>query len=172
MSVGPITFAPGSTRETVKLVPVNNEKDDDADPVVTIQAEVTNKEAEGRDAVGAATVTIEDDDYKPGTVSGLVATAGDKMVTLQWTDLDDFDDANPSSDGKGSGGESFTYQYRWKLEAAGADDWDVDWMATERLENGVPITDLRGGVTYTFEVRAVSDAGDGEAATEDQTPTG
>ena len=82
----------------------------------------------------------------PGAVGNLTAMGGDGQVALSWT--------APSSDG---GAAITDYEYRI--------DGRDPWISTGSTETTHTVTGLDNGTEYTFEVRAVSGAVPGPAAT-------
>ncbi len=92
----------------------------------------------------------------PGAPTGLTATAGDRQVTLNW--------GAPASDG---GTPIARYQYRVQQSGRGFNSWTNipgGASATSYIVAG-----LENGTSYTFEVRAVNDAGSGQVATAEVT---
>ncbi len=133
---------------------------------VTYTFEVRAVNSAGAGVAALATATPGGADEAAGTArSGLperpVATvvAGDRQAVLRW-------DALPA------GAFSVSrYEYRWKSDAAAAEDAFGAW-ANAGMALGVTVSGLLNGVTYTFEVRAVSPAGAGEATSVTTTPLG
>ena len=167
-----ITFGPGVISKEVTIRADDNLVDDDTDPEFRVVAKVAEDEAEMRAAVvGADAVTITDDDFKPGPVLGTTATAGDAMLTVTWTDLDDHELGVNDTDSKGNG-TGFTYQYRYKITVATDDGAWSAWASATHSDDGIEITSLTNGVGYSVEVRGTSSAGDGTAGTATDTPTG
>ncbi len=92
----------------------------------------------------------------PSAPQNLSATPGDEQVTLGWS--------APTNDG---GADIARYEVR---HAAGASvPGDTEWTALG-LVTTYTVSDLTNGTAYAFEVRAVSDATAGEAATTAATP--
>ena len=108
-------------------------------------------------APASATVVVADDDERPGAPTGLGATAGDAFVTLAWT-------------APGAVGTSpiAGYQYQQKEGGGSYGDWvDIgDSAPRETHAAGYTVTGLTNGTVHAFKVRAVSDAGAGEASGE------
>ena len=94
------------------------------------------------------TVTIVDDDDVSGAPTTLAATPGDAKVTLSW--------GAPSD-----AGTSSVTGYEYRQSGDGGSTWGSWTAAGDALEKEV--TGLTNGTEYTFEVRAVSAAGDGAA---------
>ena len=88
----------------------------------------------------------------PGMPENLTAMGHNESVALAWE--------APSSGGAPSG-----YEYR-QVEG----DLGSEWAATSS-HTGHTVTDLTNGTEYTFEVRAVNDAGEGPPASAKATPT-
>ena len=101
------------------------------------------------------TVTITDDDEVPGAPTNLAATAGDAKVTLSW--------GAPSD-----AGTSTVTGYEYRQSRDGGSTWGSWTDAGDVREKEV--TGLTNGTEYTFEVRAVSAAGDGAAERIAETP--
>ena len=97
-------------------------------------------------------ITITDDDQIPGKPA-LSAAFGDRAATLNWSAPDD-------------PGTSPIDGYDYRRSADGGTTWDPDWS---EVPGGASVTShtvesLVNGTEYTFEVRARSAAGDGEAS--------
>ena len=113
-------------------------------------------------------ITITDDDEVPGKPA-LSAVFGDRAATLNWT-------------APGDPGTSPIDGYDYRRSADGGTTWDPDWSEVPGGASAASHTvgSLTNGVEYTFEVRARSAAGDGEAsdpvtvtpATTPEAPTG
>ena len=102
------------------------------------------------------TVTIGDNDNPPSAPQALSATPGDERATLTWQ--------APASDG----GSAVTgYEYR---HAAGASVPDETAWSSAGTGLTATVASLANGTAYAFEVRAVNDAGEGEAALTTATP--
>ena len=91
----------------------------------------------------------------PSKVGILLATAGDRQVTLAWSAAIDFGAAIGRYEYRYSDGQTWT---AWKEVAGGAE-------AREQTVSG-----LTNGTQYTFEVRAVNRVGAGEAFSVTATP--
>jgi len=105
-------------------------------------------------------ITITDNDEVPGAPRNLTVTAGNAQLTLEWISPE-----NPGSSAIDK------YQYRYSTDALDADDeWeDVTGGGAAR---SVVIGNLTNDTLVNVEVRAVSAAGNGGAATGSGTPTG
>ena len=156
-----LSFAANATTSTgtVTITAVDNDVDA-ADKTVTVTGTTTSAVT-----VNEVTLTIADDDEVPGAPGDLEAEAGDGQVELSWTAPD-------------AGTSDITgYEYRYKTTGDYPDDWtavpDGDDAGSETNdETGVTATGLTNGTAYTFELRAVSAAGNGAAGTSAEiTPT-
>ena len=151
-----LTFAPGDLAKSVTLTAVDNVTDD-PDPVITLQADVAETEAAAATTrvPGTANVTIVDDDMVPGVPQGVSFTAvGTDGFTVNWTP--------PASDGTSA---ITGYQVRFATTASG-DINNANWVSV----SGGPdarshvVSGLTTNTEYTVEVRAISAAGAGNAA--------
>ena len=106
-------------------------------------------------ATDTLTVTIVDNDDVPGAPTTLAATAGDAKVTLGW--------GAPSEPGT-----STVTGYEYRQSRDGGSTWG-SWTAAGDVREK-EIAGLTNGAEYTFEVRAVSAAGDGAAERIAETP--
>ena len=97
-------------------------------------------------------ITITDDDEVPGKPA-LSAAFGDMAATLNWT-------------APGDPGTSPVDGYDYRRSADGGTTWDPDWSEVPGGASAASHTveSLANGTEYTFEVRARSAAGDGEAS--------
>ncbi|MDE0335736.1 MAG: fibronectin type III domain-containing protein [Defluviicoccus sp.] len=154
-------------RKTVALAIVDDALDEDDEDLTValemsagLQSWVRLREADGRTACGTdgciAKVTIEDNDRAPSAPRNLMATRGDGAVTLEWQAP-----ADP-------GTLAVTgYEYR-HAEGTTVPD-ETGWTSADAALS-VEIGGLIEGTVYTFQVRAVSDAGGGEIAALTATP--
>ncbi len=160
---GTLTFTANQSAQEIS-VPITNDGDDEGDETFTLT--LTN--AQGAD-IGRATgtVTIQDNDGEgttiinaPSVPQNLVAEEGDGEVTLLWSP--------PASNG---GSEIVRYEFRY---AEGSDPLPDDWTAVSGGDAAreVRITGLSNGEPHRFHVRAVNEAGGGDAAQEAATPQG
>ena len=102
---------------------------------------------------------ITDNDEAPGAPTGLTASHGDRKATLSWT----MSGTTPPE----SGTSPVTgYQYRVSVDASTADEptWGRWTAGPSHPTLTYEVPDLLADTTYTFEVRAVSDAGPGPAS--------
>ncbi|MDE0659869.1 MAG: carboxypeptidase regulatory-like domain-containing protein [Gammaproteobacteria bacterium] len=111
------------------------------DPAAGIEIEITN-----------------DTDAAPGEPRGLLVTPGNAQLKVEWN--------SPESNGT----QPITrYEIRWAVSDIDEEDWEpVDGDAGAREYT---ITGLTNGTTYTVQVRAVSDAGGGSAASGEGSPS-
>ncbi len=115
------------------------------------EVRAVNDEGEGEPAIATSTPATV-----PGRPQNLVATSGDGEVVLTWQ--------APAS----NGGSAVTdYEYR-HAEGASVPEETVWQSAGASLT--ATITSLTNGTAYAFEVRAVSDAGEGAPAATSATP--
>ncbi len=157
-----LTFTPGDLAKAVTLTAVDNVTDDDADPVITLQADVAETEAEAAAArvPGTADVTITDDDMVPDVPQGISFSAvGTDRFTVNWTP--------PATEGTSA---ITRYEVRFATTASG-DIGDAIWVTASGGSNARShvISGLTTNTAYTVEVRAVSAAGAGSAASAGQT---
>ena len=85
-----------------------------------------------------------------GSPTALTATPG-RWVTLSWT--------APADDG----GSSITH-YEYRVSSDGGTMWDPDWTTTGSTATTYIVEDLTFDTEYTFEVRAVNEAGNSPAS--------
>ena len=171
-----VTIAPGDfsaadggweVRKTVAVSIVDDsvaESDEDFQALLRgapgLPSWVSLRAADGTSACGSngclMTVTIGDNDNPPSAPQALAATPGDEQATLTWQ--------APASDG----GSAVTgYEYR---HAAGASVPDETAWSSAGTGLTATVASLVNGTAYAFEVRAVNDAGAGEAALTTATP--
>ena len=102
-------------------------------------------------------VTIEDNDRVPSAPQSLVAVAGNGAVTLTW-------------DSPADAGSSAVARYRYRYAAASSVPAGAPWnFAT--VSRTATIRNLDNGVEHAFEVQAQSDAGAGDIASANATPS-
>ena len=102
-------------------------------------------------------VTIEDNDRVPSAPQSLVAVAGNGAVTLTW-------------DAPADAGSSAVARYRYRYAAASSVPAGAPWnFAT--VSRTATIRNLDNGVEHAFEVQAQSDAGAGDIASANATPS-
>ena len=124
----------GTVRHVVSML--------DNDTTYTFKVRAVNDVGEGAESDEASVTPVASAPEKP---AGLLALAGDKQVTLSWTDPSD------------ASIRKWQYAYR---TAGGYGNWtdipDSDATTTRHVVPG-----LTNGTTYTFKLRAVNDAGAG-----------
>ena len=119
-------------------------------------------DADGRYTLGtpmSATVRILDDDDVPTVPRNLTAKEGDREVALRWKLPRSYNDI-----------ELTGYQYRARGRGGA---WRPDWTRvpdSEATTRSYTVTGLTNDTAYTFEVRAVNDAGAGPQASVTATP--
>ena len=122
-------------------------------------ANATDSDADGdatNDVQAPATITITDDDTAPSAPRSVTVANGDTKVGLQWIDPD------PSTIGTSS--TVLRYEVRYSEDTLDADDeWTtISGGGGARTHE---ITGLTNGTNYNIELRAVTAAGGGTAAT-------
>ena len=137
--------------KTYTLTVVNDVVDEDASETFQIRANASPSTDSWVTLPDAVTVTITDDDEVPGAPTMLGATPGDAKVTLRW--------GAPSD-----AGTSTVTGYQYRVSSDAGNTWGSWTDAGNVLEK--EITGLTNGTEYTFEVRAVSAAGDGAPSAE------
>ena len=151
-----LSFAANAAASTgdVKITAVDNDVDAD-NATVTVSGTMST----GSDAPASVDLTINDDDTKPDAPGSFNAAPGDTEVTLTWT----FPADEGTSDVTG-------FQYRYSDEAL--TDADM-WMVVSGGANvaRLVVTGLTNDTDYNFELRAVSAAGNSDAAAVTGRPT-
>ena len=138
---------PVADTDPTTILAIDDDVDDDA---VGARVVATSTGATTSDT---ASVTITDNDEVPGAPRSLTVTNGDTQLTVEWVSTD-------------NAGTSPVTHYEIR-HALTADIADADWSPAV---SGTVLTGLTNGSTYTVEVRAVSAAGNGTAASETGTP--
>ena len=165
-----ISFAPGDfadvggaweARKTVALT-IDDDSEAEADETFETRLErspdtpswVNFRKADGMTVCGLgaclATVTIADNDSVPSAPQNFAATPGDGQVTLSW-------EAPADSGSSAIAG----YEYR---HAEGATVPESTAWTSAGTALTATVGSLTNGTAYAFEVRAVSDAGEGDPA--------
>ena len=161
IAAGSTTAASGADPTTITA---KNDVVDDDDANALVQATAANaidSDADtGTEGLQPATITITDDDTVSDAPRNLTVTAGDTQLTLEWV--------SPASSGSS---DVMHYQVRHSTETLDEDDeWStVSGGAGARTH---VITGLTNDTAVNVEVRAVTAAGNGTAATGSGTPTG
>ena len=157
---GKLTFTPGTTAREIRVT-ITNDRDEEGDEDFA----VTLSDAEGA-GIGRAegVVTIQDDDLEPtfdvpSAPRSLAALEGDEEITLTWSP--------PADDG---GKPVVRYEYRF---AKGSDEFPDSWTAVSGgpAARRVKIGGLENDVAHRFQLHAVNEIGEGDAARERGTPT-
>ena len=151
-------------RKTVALSILDDVLDEDEE-ILTVVLQISPglpswvrlREADGTTACGrdgcVATITIEDNDSASSAPQNLAVTRGDERVTLTWTAPAD------------SGTSAITrYEYRHAEGASLPEETEDTVWTSAGTDLTATVGSLIEGTAYTFEVRAVSDAGAGESA--------
>ena len=139
-----------------RSITILDDEVDEADETIRVEfVNYSGGSQANHDEPDPLTVTILDDDDVPGAPTNLAATPGDAKVTLSW--------GAPSD-----AGTSTVTGYEYRQSSDGGSTWGSWTDAGDVLEKEV--TGLTNGTEYTFEVRAVSAAGDGAAAPITGTP--
>ncbi len=104
-----------------------------------------------------ATLVCGNVSAQPAAVTNLTAQEDDRRVTLSWD--------NP-------GGSITNYEYRQSTDGGATwSDWAYIYVNRGTTRHTATLTELTNGTAYTFQVRAVSAAGNGaESASETATP--
>ena len=160
-----VDFAAGSTTATLEVTTTDDAADED-DSVVT--ATVVGMAGYDVGARSSASVTVADNDADdggvveppppdpdlPGVPRNLQSTPGDHQVTLSWLP--------PDTGGAVTGYEVSVDAGAWTEIPGGADArrHTIDDLMNGRIQADGSIA----GPSYSFEVRAVNDAGDGDPA--------
>ncbi|MYC72971.1 MAG: fibronectin type III domain-containing protein, partial [Gemmatimonadetes bacterium] len=149
----PLVIEAGTTTDTAYVKAIQNVVD--ADNTLFLHAAADN--ANDPDSVQ---ITITDDDTVPGAPRNLTANVGDTELAVEWQ--------SPADNGTS---DITHYEIRWSTDTLDDDDaWTVvTGGATGRTHT---ITGLTNDTAVNIEVRAVSAAGNGTAATTSGTPTG
>ena len=143
-------------RKTVALSIVDDALAEDDENLTVVLAPAAGSPSWLRFRDTVATVTIEDNDRVPSAPQNLAATSGEDKVTLDWQAPAD----------KGTS-EITRYEYRYAEGASVRED--AAWTSVGAVLT-VAIGSLTEGTAYAFEVRAVSPAGEGEAASATGSP--
>ena len=141
------------------MLTITDDDVDEGDETFTIVLEPSGDSAGSVSRPPDLIVTIAEDDEAPGAPT-LTAEPGDAEVTLKWT--------APASAGTST---IDGYDYRVSEQTVAPFTWDPDWTAIAGGAGATSVTvtmhgsaTLANGTPYTFEVRARSAAGGGEAA--------
>ena len=132
-------------------------RDDDLDePDETFTLEIYDFENATAGAKTQSTITIQDDDEVPVAPTKFTATLGNMEVALAW------DAPGPDSGVTG-------HEYRYKTTGNYLENWTAiaDSAVAGANEASFTVTMLTNGTQYTFQLRAVSAAGNGAEAEAD-----
>ena len=172
-----VTFRAGEQSKTVTVTAKDNKTDAGAaDPTLTFAVKLVPDEAADRDAVETDPgLTIVDDDdaptEAPTTLDVEPSSGNNYLVTWAFSNAD-----------WGTSEVGRKFQRRTKVGAFANDDDDTDFADEEKLWTDVSggyettrsvLVELEppetGTTTYNIQVRAVSEAGAGESASETET---
>ena len=144
-----VTIAPGNASTTLTVDTIEDSAfEDDETFTVTLSGPPSGTELNAALPSGAAATGTIVDDEELAQVSGVRATAGDGMLTVEWT-------AVTSAQG---------YKLQWKSE----EDGDYSALSTDNREAVIPsgtttshaLPGLTNGLEYTVRVAATHDLGD------------
>ncbi|MCY4571659.1 MAG: fibronectin type III domain-containing protein, partial [Gemmatimonadetes bacterium] len=143
----------GSTVGTTKVFAIPNLIDADNTFMVVAIADNAN------DTATSEAITITDDDEAPGAPTSFGLTVGNTQLEVNW---------NPPT---AAGTSDIThYEIRWSTDdLADTDTWTI--VSGGASGRTYTITGLTNGTAVNVEVRAVSAAGGGAAASDSATPT-
>ena len=153
---GTLEFSAGDISKTIEVTMLQDALDEENETfTLTLTASNLPSGVSLDDA--EATGTITDDDTVPGVPTGVSPEGANRQVTLQWS--------APSSPGTSP---ITGYEYRYK---SGTNDYPATWeSAGGPTATSTTVSSLTNDIEYTFALRAVSDAGDGEAVEITATP--
>ncbi len=155
---GMVTFDAGSARTVLSLATIDDTLEED-DSTVTVTVVATTDYEVGIES--SAEVRVVDNDAVPGAPMNLTAGAGNTRVALSWE--------APADPGTAP---IERYEYRASNDAGtiGDQEWNAAGDATGEVRTQI-VSSLSNDTEYTFEVRAVSAAGNGAAAQIMATPS-
>lgn len=121
----------------------------------TVDSAITNPQDAVSLAGGAGVIDVDvvDDDIRPAAPAGLAVTTGDETATVTWTTA--------------NAGTQPVTRYEYRRSGDGGVTWDPDWTTITNSDANtvsLTVTDLRNSTGYTYEIRAVSAAGNGYEA--------
>ena len=155
-ATGKLTIFAGATGNTIEVTTLEDVIDE-ANETFTLTLTASNLPTGVSLDDSEATGTITDDDEVSGVPTGVSAQGANTQATLQWS--------APSSPGTSA---ITGYEYRYK---SGTDDYPTTWTsAGGPTATTITVSGLTNDILHAFELRAVSDAGDGEAVEVTATP--
>ena len=155
-ATGKLTIFAGATGNTIAVTTLEDVIDE-ANETFTLTLTASNLPTGVSLDDSEATGTITDDDEVPGVPTGVSAQGANTQATLQWS--------APSSPGTSA---ITGYEYRYK---SGTDDYPTTWTsAGGPTATTITVSGLTNDILHAFELRAVSDAGDGDAVEVAATP--
>ena len=117
-----------------------------------------NPDAAALGSTTSTSVTVQNNDFKPGAPGNLQAVPGDAVIDLTW---------NTGSAGQLNGASTPITGYEYRQSTDGGNNWNPDWSAISGSDASTvshTVTGLRNDTAYTFQVRAVNAVGEGAAA--------
>ena len=157
-----VEFAASDTTKTFSVATAQDAVDEDNE-TFTVTLTATSGMPNVTD--GTATGTITDDDESAGAPTGLTAStgSGEGEIDLAWTAPSDTGVLNGADPAAITG-----YQYRRAESSLGLDS--AAWTAAETTTS-FTVTDLTGGTTYYFQVRALNGVTPAGAASNEDSAT-
>ena len=158
-SIGPqVATIPAGTRFVGFGITTNNDRDEEPDGSITL--EITSDAAYFIGDRSSATVAVLDNEQLPEPPTGLATSLEQDSVIISWT---------PGHPGLLNGHPASITSYQWRRSIAGTSDWNPDWTTipggntTSVIDNAAPL----GPSTYRYEIRAVTEVGQTDAASID-----
>ena len=140
------------TAQTVTLTAADNEVQNDGAREVTVALALNPPDVFTLGEPSTVRVTVLDNDTPPSVPRNLTAEAGNAEARLAW-EAPETDHGQPVTG----------YEYRRKTGTGSFGAW-ADIPGSDRDTTEYTVTRLTNGTLYTFEVRAVNIAGEGEAS--------
>ena len=158
-SIGPqaVTIPAGITFGSFGIT-TDNDTDEEPDGSITL--EITSDAAYSIGDRSSATVTVLDNEQLPEPPTRLGTSLEQDSVIISWT---------PGDSGLLHGHPASITSYQWRRSIAGASDWNPDWTTitggnrTSLIDNAAQL----GPSTYRYEIRAVTEVGQSDAASID-----
>ena len=142
-----LTFESGVVTKTAKVTARDDVKAAGATQSIRVVGRIAETEAAGRDSVSSGEVSITEDDIAP---TSLTVTAGGVAGGIDFTSVS-------VTWGNAATG---TRKYQTRYKNAGANDSAFsEWVDHASTLTTLKITGLQDGVSYDWEVRAVTAAG-------------